>query len=187
MLYAICSRGKKTERPIPCIAFVATAVALAAALGSPRSAKAEVATSENPIVIAPLTWSPTNTPVTAFKATDDLYHLQYQLLFIDVDTHPAMVAGGEVLDTSTCRPTGQNLSLSDDGYDIRLKVKLFAKPGEGHAAAFVSTIPEGQAGQMFFTSLTRPSTPFPRGSNIASPPSGPSTACSIALLRRTMG
>lgn len=105
---------------------------------------------EKPIVISPLTWSPTLTPITAFKATDGLYHVQYQLLLTDVFARAAKIAGGDVLDARTYRPTGRNRSLSDDGSDIRLKVRLFSAPGEGHAADFVSTVPPGTAGLMFF-------------------------------------
>jgi hypothetical protein len=89
-------------------------------------------------------------PITAFKATDGLYHLQYQLLFMNVFNNPATVADGDVLDAHTRQATGHNQSISDDGHDIRLKVRPFATTGEGHAVDFVSTIPAGQAGLMFF-------------------------------------
>jgi hypothetical protein len=113
-------------------------------------AKADFGTSEDPIVVSPLTWNPTYMPITPFKATDGLYDLQYQLLVIDVFSSPATVADGDVLDADTREATGHNQSICDDGHDIRLKVRPFATTGEGHAVDFVSTVPAGQAGLMFF-------------------------------------
>ena len=80
----------------------------------------------------------------------DSDHLQYQLLFMNVSRNPATVADGEVLDAHTHQATGHNQSISDDGYDIRLKVRPFASTDDGHAVDFVRTVPAGQAGVMFF-------------------------------------
>ena len=79
-------------------------------------------------------------PITPFKATDGLYHLQYQLLVIDV-LSPTTVVGVDVLDAHTRQATGNNQSISDDGHDIRLKLRPFATTGEGHAVDFVARFP----------------------------------------------
>lgn len=131
----------------------AAAVMLAGCGGPSRSEAAgakDFGAIEKPIVISPLTWSPTLTPIAAFKATDGLYHLQYQLLLTDVFARTAEIVGGDVLDAHTHRPTGHNLSLSDDGSDIRLKIRSFSAPGEGHGADFGNVVPPGTAGLMFF-------------------------------------
>jgi hypothetical protein len=113
-------------------------------------ATADLGTSDAPIVISPLTWNPTYLPLTPFKATDGLYHLQYQLLVMNVFNRPATVVGGDVLDAHTRQATGHNQSISDDGHDIRLKLRPFASTGEDHAVDFVSAVPAGQAGLMYF-------------------------------------
>jgi hypothetical protein len=71
-------------------------------------ATADLGTSDAPIVISPLTWNPTYLPLTPFKATDGLYHLQYQLLVMNVFNRPATVVGGDVLDAHTRQATGHN-------------------------------------------------------------------------------
>jgi hypothetical protein len=170
MLDLIRSARNKTGRSIINSAAVAAVATLAVTLSEAEPAKAEFGIRQDPIVVSPLTWNPTYLPITAFKATDGLYHLQYQLLFMNVFNNPATVADGDVLDAHTRQATGHNQSISDDGHDIRLKVRPFATTGEGHAVDFVSTIPAGQAGLMFFTSAIRPSMPFPRISSTGSQP-----------------
>jgi hypothetical protein len=150
MLRHIGSTRNKTGRSILYAASVAAVATLAVSLSEAGPAKADFGTSEDPIVVSPLTWNPTYMPITPFKATDGLYHLQYQLLVLEVFSSPATVADGDVLDADTREATGHNQSISDDGHDIRLKVRPFASTGEGHALDFVSTVPAGQAGLMFF-------------------------------------
>jgi hypothetical protein len=98
MLRHIGSTRNKTGRSILYAASVAAVATLAVSLSEAGPAKADFGTSEDPIVVSPLTWNPTYMPITPFKATDGLYHLQYQLLVMDVFSSPATVADGDVLD-----------------------------------------------------------------------------------------
>jgi hypothetical protein len=84
VLHHIGSTRNKTGRSILYAAFVAAVATLAVSSSEAGPAKADFGTSEDPIVVSPLTWNPTYMPITPFKATDGLYHLQYQLLVIDV-------------------------------------------------------------------------------------------------------
>ncbi len=129
------------------VAATSTIQTRAQAQTSPVPVHPDLGTSDAPIVISPLTWNPTYPPLTPFKATNGLYNLQYQFLVMNVFNRPATVVGGDVLDAHTRQATGHNQSISDDGHDIRLKLRPFASTGEGHG---VSTIPGGQAGLMFF-------------------------------------
>ena len=105
---------------------------------------------ENPTVVAPITWRPTYTPLTAFRGTDGRYHVQYQLLLNDVFPRSATIIGVRVVDTRTHQPTGDNRTVSDDGSDVAQKVRLFSTAGESHAVDFTDTMPSGGGGLMFF-------------------------------------
>ena len=77
--------------------------------------------SEESTVVFPIIWHPTYVPITAFNATDGLYHLQYQLLVTGVLNTSATIVDSEVLDADTRPTTGHNQATSDNGRDIRLK------------------------------------------------------------------
>jgi murein DD-endopeptidase MepM/ murein hydrolase activator NlpD len=109
-----------------------------------------------PSLVSPIVWSPAQTPITAFAGTDGQYHLQYQLLITNATAADAAITDGDVLDPRTDQPTGNNRSLSADGVDIRLEVRLFSVQNSITSADFGDTIPAGQIAVMFFY-LTYPS------------------------------
>jgi peptidase M23-like protein len=141
-----------------CAARAASAAVVAVALSwSPPTRAAEPQPIEPeadgiflPALLSPIVWSPTEMPITAFAGTDGQYHLQYQLLITNATTADAIITDGDVLDPRTDQPTGNNRSLSADGVDIRLNVRLFSVQNSITSADFGDTIPAGQIAVMFF-------------------------------------
>ena len=148
MLHGIHPKCNKAGRSVLYPASV-VAAAFAVMLWGAGSAEADSGVSEESTVVFPIIWHPTYVPITAFKATDGLYHLQYQLLLTEVLNTSATIVDSEVLDADTRQTTGHNQATSDDGRDIRLKVWPFAWTHKDKHG-FVSTLPAGQAGLMFF-------------------------------------